>query len=35
LDALGSRNIADSLDALLRLDAIRMKRLTIPANAAE
>lgn len=35
LDALGRRNIADSLAELLRLDAIRMKRLTITANAAE
>ena len=35
LDALGSRNIADSLAELLRLDAIRMKRLPITANAAE
>jgi Rrf2 family transcriptional repressor of oqxAB len=34
LDALGRRNIADSLAELLRLDAIRMKRLTITANAA-
>jgi Rrf2 family transcriptional repressor of oqxAB len=33
LDALASRNIADSLDELLRLDGIRMKRLTIAANA--
>src|SRR3979490_1100500 len=32
LDALGRRNIADSLAELLRLDAIRMKRLTITAN---
>jgi len=35
LDALGRRNIADSLAELLRLDAVRMKRLTITANAAE
>src|SRR5712671_1141134 len=33
LDALASRNIADSLAELLRLDGIRMKRLTIAANA--
>jgi Rrf2 family transcriptional repressor of oqxAB len=33
LDALGRRNIADSLAELLRLDGIRMKRLTIAANA--
>lgn len=35
LDALGRRNVADSLAELLRLDTIRMKRLTIAANAAE
>jgi Rrf2 family transcriptional repressor of oqxAB len=35
LDALGRRNIADSLAELLRLDAIRMKRVTITTNAAE
>jgi hypothetical protein len=35
LAALGRRNIADSLAELLRLDAIRMKRPTITANAAE
>jgi Rrf2 family transcriptional regulator, repressor of oqxAB len=35
LDALGRRNIADSLAELLRLDAIRMKQLPITANAAE
>jgi Rrf2 family transcriptional repressor of oqxAB len=35
LDALGRRNIADSLAEMLRLDAIRMKRVTITANAAE
>jgi Rrf2 family transcriptional repressor of oqxAB len=35
LNALGHRNIADSLAELLRLDAIRMKRLTIAANVAE
>jgi Rrf2 family transcriptional regulator, repressor of oqxAB len=35
LDALGRRNIADSLAELLHLDAIRIKRLTITANAAE
>ena len=33
LDALAGRNIADSLAELLRLDGIRMKRLTIAANA--
>jgi Rrf2 family transcriptional regulator, repressor of oqxAB len=33
LDALARRNIADSLGELLRLDGIRMKRLTIAANA--
>lgn len=32
LDALAHRNIADSLAELLRLDGIRMKRLTIAAN---
>jgi Rrf2 family transcriptional regulator, repressor of oqxAB len=32
LDALGRRNIADSLAELLRLDGIRMKRPTIAAN---
>jgi len=35
LDTLGRRNIADSLAELLRLDANRMKRLPITANAAE
>ena len=35
LDALGRRNIADSLAALLRFDAIRMKRGTITANPDE
>ena len=35
LDALGGRNIADSLADVLRLDAIRMKRPTIATNAAE
>jgi Rrf2 family transcriptional repressor of oqxAB len=35
LDALGRRNIADSLAEMLRLDAIRMKRVTITASAAE
>jgi Rrf2 family transcriptional regulator, repressor of oqxAB len=35
LDALGHRNIADGLAEILRLDAIRTKRLTITANAAE
>ena len=35
LDALGRRNIADSLAELLRLDAVRLKRLTITTNAAE
>jgi Rrf2 family transcriptional repressor of oqxAB len=35
LDALGRRTIADSLAELLRLDAIRMKRQTMVANAAE
>ena len=35
LDALGRRNIADSLAALLRLNSIRTKRLTITADAAE
>ncbi|WP_044592859.1 Rrf2 family transcriptional regulator [Bradyrhizobium sp. LTSPM299] len=35
LDALGRRNIADSLAELLRRDAIRMKRVTKTANAAE
>jgi Rrf2 family transcriptional regulator, repressor of oqxAB len=35
LDALGRRNIADSLAELLRLDTIRMKRVTKTANAAE
>ena len=35
LDALDRRNIADSLAELLRLDAIRKKRVTITANAAE
>ena len=35
LDALGRRNIADSLAALLRFDAIRMKRGTIRANPDE
>jgi Rrf2 family transcriptional regulator, repressor of oqxAB len=35
LDALGRRNIADSLAELLRLDAVRMKRVTITTNAAE
>jgi Rrf2 family transcriptional regulator, repressor of oqxAB len=33
LDALARRNIADSLAELLRLDGIRMKRLTRAANA--
>ena len=32
LDALAGRNIADSLAELLRLDGIRMKRLTIAAS---
>jgi len=35
LDALGRRNIADSLAELLRLDAIRIKRMPTAANAAE
>jgi Rrf2 family transcriptional regulator, repressor of oqxAB len=35
LNALGHRNIADGLAEILRLDAIRTKRLTITANAAE
>jgi len=35
LDALGRRNIADSLAELLRLDAIRVKRATKTASAAE
>jgi Rrf2 family transcriptional repressor of oqxAB len=35
LDALGRRNIADSLAALLRFDVIRMKRGTITANPDE
>jgi Rrf2 family transcriptional regulator, repressor of oqxAB len=35
LDALGRRNIADGLAEMLRLDAIRMKRVTITASAAE
>jgi Rrf2 family transcriptional repressor of oqxAB len=35
LDALGRRNIADSLAALLRFDSIRMKRGTIAANPGE
>lgn len=35
LDALGRRNIADGLAELLRLDAVRMKRMTITTNAAE
>jgi Rrf2 family transcriptional repressor of oqxAB len=35
LDALGRRNIADSLAELLRLDAIRMKRQKTTAKAAE
>ena len=35
LDALGRRNIADSLAALLRFDVIRMKRGTIAANPGE
>jgi Rrf2 family transcriptional repressor of oqxAB len=35
LDALGRRNIADSLAELLHLDAIRVKRQPITANAAE
>jgi len=35
LDALGRRNITDSLAEMLRLDAIRMKRVTITASAAE
>jgi Rrf2 family transcriptional regulator, repressor of oqxAB len=35
LDALGRRNLADSLAELLRLDAIRIKRMTLIANAAE
>jgi Rrf2 family transcriptional regulator, repressor of oqxAB len=32
LDVLGRRNIADSLAAILRLDAIRMKQRTITTN---
>jgi Rrf2 family transcriptional regulator, repressor of oqxAB len=32
LDVLGRRNIADSLAAILRLDAIRMKQRTIRTN---
>jgi len=35
LDALDRRNIADSLAAILRLDAIHMKRRTKKANPAE
>ena len=35
LAALGRGNIADGLAEFLRLDAIRMKRLTITANASE
>src|SRR5882724_3810336 len=35
LDALDRRNIADSLAAILRLDAIHMKRRTKKANRAE
>src|SRR5260370_8987892 len=35
LDALGRRNIADSLAELLRLDAIRMTQMTTPPNAPE
>jgi Rrf2 family transcriptional regulator, repressor of oqxAB len=35
LDALGRRNIADSLAEVLRLDASRMKRVTKTATAAE